>query len=295
MITKCWKELIAGLLLLALTPGGAVANPLDPATEAAVIAGDVDAVAAVLANMASTGGTRTLSTTMEEVARLNPDIAGAVVNATVRNLNSSGVGSGSLGPAVRTLVAGAMSGVGGMVAAEDATTYAENIATNVRQAIGAVSGGDQGTENALLASARSGVSQSMAGQTGTSATILRSDVSVRLQPAIDNEESEEAVDAEPIVVVHVDAPAQQNQGDDQGQQGQQGGDQGQQGQQDGNQGQQPSQQGQPGDPNPQGQQPPQQGRPGDPNPQGNRGPIVPPNDPAVEEQPQIDVGNASPF
>ena len=52
-----WKELCLGLVLFALLPGtAAVAAPLDPTTEAAVRANDVDGVAAALASLIAGGG-----------------------------------------------------------------------------------------------------------------------------------------------------------------------------------------------------------------------------------------------
>ncbi|GAB6041418.1 hypothetical protein [Endothiovibrio diazotrophicus] len=322
-----WKELFLGLVLLALIPGtAAVAAPLDPAIEAAARANDVDGVAAALTSLITAGGSDAdVAATMREVAQLNPDIAGAVVNATVRSLAASGTSGTTLAPTVRTLVNGAMSGVAGTITPDDVPTYAENIATNVRQAIGAVSGGDRNTENALLASARSGVAQSAAHNrdTGASGQVLRSDVNVRLQGTIATNEAEEAVDASPIVVSQSGEAQQQTgqedqgsqqgdqanqQGDDEQDQGDQNGTAGNQGQQDtdqqgrdtNQQGQDTNQQGrdtnqQGRDTNQQGQDTNQQGR--DTNQQGNQqgqgrnspqGPIVPQDDPEVQEQPQID-------
>ena len=273
MITKRWKDLLFGFVLLALLPAaGTQANPLDPALEAAVLANDVDAVAAALASMAASGDDdAALATAMEEVAQLNPDIAGAVVNATVRTLAASGVGAVSLAPTINTLVTGAMSGVAGSITADDVTTYAENIATNVRQAVGAVAGGDRRTENVLLASARSGVAQSAARMrdTGSSGQILRTDVSVRLQGRLDPEESEEAVEADPIVVTHTDPQPTPTPDPDP----------------------QPTPQPTP-DPDPTPTPTPDPTPTPQPTPEPT--PIVPEDDDTVQEQPQVDVPDASP-
>jgi len=202
MASDRWKMALCGLVLLAFLPASqALARPLDPALGALVSAGDVDGVAATLAQMASTGNAD-LTATMEEIAHLNPDIAGAVVNATVRALAAGGSTPQNLAPVIQNLVAGAMKGVAGTISPDQAEVYAENIATNVRQVIGAIAQGDQNTQNALLASARAGVAQSGSSQQGATGVVLHSDVSVRLQGTIDPEEAGQAVEADPVVVSH---------------------------------------------------------------------------------------------
>ncbi|MGB0697364.1 MAG: hypothetical protein ACPGOY_17045 [Rhodospirillaceae bacterium] len=132
--------------------------------EALAAAGDVNGAAAVVASLIDQGADP--QSVVQSVSRANPNVAGAILNQTVRNVAQTR-GSAQLGTTIQSMVAGAVSGVlqtGGAGGPADpnaptAAVLAENIAVNVRQAIVVVSGGSQNTTNLLLASARAGVNQ----------------------------------------------------------------------------------------------------------------------------------------
>lgn len=202
-------------LLFALLISGQSRAALDPALQALVDAGDVDGVATQLANAIQQGGENfDADGTLADIARSNPDIAGAVVNATVRSLSSGGQNSSQIGSAIRDLVSGVLTGFNDVVAPGDTALYAENLATNVRQVVAAVSGGNQVVGNNLLADARAGVGQSVAqsgGQAGGAAAILRGDVQTRLAGSVTQAEVESAPQRQPVVVVQVQPQQQQQQ------------------------------------------------------------------------------------
>ncbi len=213
---------LAGLAL-ALTVGAthtpalaqsSGSSTLDAPTQALVAAGDVDGVASMLAAMAAGGADVTAK--MEAIARLNPDIAGAVVNATLRTMAAAGLSAHALAPVVQRLTAGALSGIAATITPDQATVYSENMAANLRQAIGAIAGGNRNAENALLASARAGVARNAA--FGAGGQVLRSNLSVRLQGSLDPNERQIAVNAAPIVVSRAGSPPPQQQQQQQQQQ-----------------------------------------------------------------------------
>lgn len=188
---------------------------LPPALQALVDAGDVDGAAAqIAATIAQGGGNAGADSLMADLARSNPDIAGAVVNATIRALSGSGQSPAQTGSVLRNLVAGALTGLNDVIAPADVTTYAENLATNVRQSVAAVSGGNQVVANNLLADARAGVGQSAQGSGGgqnAAAQVLRGDLQTRLAGSIDAGEVQQAPIQQPVVVVREQIPAQPQQ------------------------------------------------------------------------------------
>ncbi len=124
--------------------------------EALTAAGDVDGVAALIASQAQSNPDQ-ISDTMERIAQSNPNIAGAVINATLRLLHLTGIASNSISATLTDLTSGALSGLSQTVSPDQTEVYAENIATNIRNVSALISAGNNDVQNTLLASARTGV------------------------------------------------------------------------------------------------------------------------------------------
>ncbi|MGB0694525.1 MAG: hypothetical protein ACPGOY_02670 [Rhodospirillaceae bacterium] len=180
-------------------PGAA----LSPELLAAINSGDVEAAGAALASVISQGGN--IEAVGRAIAQTNADVAAAVVNSGLRQASAT-VGTAQLSGAIRSLVSGTVSGLPQSVTPQEITTFAENVATNVRQAISAISGGNQNLSNQLLASARSGVAVSQVGGPGTTgatrqvAAILRGQIQQRLGGNITQQEAQSAPEESPVVV-----------------------------------------------------------------------------------------------
>lgn len=171
------RAMIAAMLSVAFSTAPALAqsSQIPSNIQAALDSGDIDAAGSLIADGLKSG---TLSSAvMEQVAAGDPEMAGAVLNVVIRDV-ATALPTSQAAALVTSLTADTLDGVSRAVQsggsdpnAPTVQQYAENIATNVRQAIAVVAANDPATQQTLLSAAQTGVTQSdVAGSVAASNT-----------------------------------------------------------------------------------------------------------------------------